>query len=438
MLGQLLHLFGSVHVACEILILLRSIRRSVKSSTEDRISALPDDLLLNILLLIPTKEAGATAILSKRWRSVWTMLPQLVYNGSDYKQGPEKKENTLWFIDQSLQLHKAPVLESLVIRLGPGCSADVDVEKWVGIAAGRRVRCLNFQLRLLSEPIVLPERLYLCNTLVWLTLFDKILVDVPDQVCLPSLEYLYLLSVVYKDDDSLVRLLSGCRVLKKLQSLEGSLIIDSPSLRNISLQDSTANTCSIVNKPPLDKALINVFCNLDDNFRRSLSSVTCLDLILNPGTVDCCNTSNFSQLIECRISPYGLFWLEPFMCLLQNSPKLKVLLIDQVVLRHENFPLTFNEPSCVPECLSNHLEIFEWEEYGGRDGEKEVVRYILANSKCLKRAGISIAPTCNTRKMMKELKSMSRFNSISASLLHSSKSLRYSFRLNSLTDHKIH
>jgi len=42
---------------------------------EDRISALPDDLLVRILLLVPTKAAVATMILSKRWQFIWTMVP---------------------------------------------------------------------------------------------------------------------------------------------------------------------------------------------------------------------------------------------------------------------------------------------------------------------------------------------------------------------------
>lgn len=320
MLGRLLLILGSYWLGR---ISIYSARRFIKSRIEDRISALPDDLLVRILLHLPTKEAVSTVILSKRWRSIWTMLPELEYRDTVYKQGRGKKESTWWFLNESLKLHnKAHVLESLCVQLGHGCPIDVgvDVIKWIADAVDRKLRKLEFMLSWLSEPISLPDRLYICNTLVFLTISDKILVDVPSQVCFPSLEFLCLFSVVYKDEDALVRLLSGCPILKhlglvrhgsdnlknitvKVPSLKtlyyshmevgednhgymgGSLVIDSPTLKKIFLSDISANFYSIENKPRLDKALIHVLSHLDDEFSRSLSSVMYLDLILNFETV---------------------------------------------------------------------------------------------------------------------------------------------------------
>lgn len=47
---------------------------------EDKISALPEDLLVRILLHVPMKDAIATMFLSKRWRFIWTILPKLEYD----------------------------------------------------------------------------------------------------------------------------------------------------------------------------------------------------------------------------------------------------------------------------------------------------------------------------------------------------------------------
>ncbi|KAH0914199.1 hypothetical protein HID58_028645 [Brassica napus] len=55
-----------------------------------------------------------------------------------------------------------------------------------------------------------------------------------------------------------------------------------------------------------------------------------------------------------------------------------------------NLPISWNQPSSVPVCLLSHLEIFQFKGYRKRREEKLFVAYILANSKCLKTAGISL------------------------------------------------
>lgn len=124
----------------------------------------------------------------------------------------------LGFIDESLRVHKAPVLEKLAIELGPRCPVDVnvDVGKWIEKAVNRKVLEIEFIRRWSAEHTSLPKRLYTCDTLVFLSLSEKILVDVPSLACLPSLEDLELHSVVYKDEDSLARLLSSCPNLNYL------------------------------------------------------------------------------------------------------------------------------------------------------------------------------------------------------------------------------
>lgn len=94
---------------------------------EDKISELPVDLLVMILGLVPTEDAVATMFLSKRWHSIWTMVPTLEYKDSyvddyyydedeeDYYNyfGYKESKKSVWkFLDKSMQLHKAPVINS--------------------------------------------------------------------------------------------------------------------------------------------------------------------------------------------------------------------------------------------------------------------------------------------------------------------------------------
>ncbi|KAK1667550.1 hypothetical protein QYE76_055709 [Lolium multiflorum] len=51
----------------------------------DRISALPNDVLQHVLSFAPAREAAATAILSRRWRSVWRRTGAIILDSKPYK-----------------------------------------------------------------------------------------------------------------------------------------------------------------------------------------------------------------------------------------------------------------------------------------------------------------------------------------------------------------
>ncbi|TVU40470.1 hypothetical protein EJB05_13936, partial [Eragrostis curvula] len=69
-------------------------------SGNDRLSALPDDTLVLILLRLDTAAAaGRTSVLSRRWRRVWTLLPELRFS---FSPAPH-------LIAAALAAHEAPL-----------------------------------------------------------------------------------------------------------------------------------------------------------------------------------------------------------------------------------------------------------------------------------------------------------------------------------------
>ncbi|CAA7046261.1 unnamed protein product [Microthlaspi erraticum] len=96
----------------------------------DRISQLPDALLLRILSLLPAaKDAVSTMVLSKRWQPLWKLVPRLVYDDSYQNQDHGKFSR---FVDRSLILHEAPV-ETLHFKVIHK-SGVADVGVWTSIA----------------------------------------------------------------------------------------------------------------------------------------------------------------------------------------------------------------------------------------------------------------------------------------------------------------
>lgn len=206
----------------------------------DSISELPDALLLNILSFLSARDVVATMVLSKRWQPLWKMVPKLIYDDDSYESFPR-------FVDRSLLLHEAPIIETLHFKLGQNSGA-VDIGVWTRTALQRCVRkliiktdnCFNS-----TAPVILPRSLYTgCSMLVRLKVNKVVLVDVTSPISFPSLKKLSLKCVKYPGDEFVERLLSSCPVLESLvvkQCLDDNVnifTIKVPSLKTLVLTNN--------------------------------------------------------------------------------------------------------------------------------------------------------------------------------------------------------
>ncbi|CAL9243794.1 unnamed protein product [Arabidopsis halleri] len=386
----------------------------------DRISLLPNDFLLQILSLLPTKDVLATSALSKRWRNLWKLVPKLQYIADHENAEPWE---FFLFVDRSLLLNTAPVLESLHFKFGWKCR-DVDIGFWVGIAVRRGLRELNFEYhRFINEPIRLPQSS--CGTLVVLKLKNISLVDVRFPVCFKLLKTLHLEYVIFLDDESTQKLLSSCPVLEVLVLNRGDidnvtsfsvmvpslqrfiyygtrpgseLVMNTPSLKYFRTIDH-GSECMIEYLPEIVEAHVQVLCTNTDDILRSLVPLKRLLLCL-PSEPEFPTGSIFHQLEHLEFCTCETLW-DILMSMLQQSPKLRSLKLNEI--HHNCFvsrdPMVhWEEPSSVPETLKFVLETFEWRNYRGWNKERELARFILKHSRRLKIATFSPPNTTQLRK----------------------------------------
>ena len=207
-----------------------------KYTNMDTISQLSDDLLIRILSRHWTKHVMATCCLSKRWLLLRSLVPRLNYDDRSFRD--ENYATFTQFVYRSLMSNKAPVLEALHLCLGPKSQA-IDVGNWIETAVVcHRVQAISVDIRSSDEKgtmISLPSSMYTCQTVQTLNLYNRLRLDVPFSVRLPSLKKLTLADVDYAENkvSSLTRLLSGCPNLDYLflahDNLDVALMV--PSLR---------------------------------------------------------------------------------------------------------------------------------------------------------------------------------------------------------------
>ncbi|CAL4980436.1 unnamed protein product [Urochloa decumbens] len=120
-------------------------RRHRRQSCEDYISGLPDELLHSILLRLGSARAAArTSVLSRRWRPVWTYLPELVF-GNDDTLPPPAPASFLDAVDGALAAYAAPTLEALIVIVPTAGNNGINVlarrvvAPWLRFAAERVV-----------------------------------------------------------------------------------------------------------------------------------------------------------------------------------------------------------------------------------------------------------------------------------------------------------
>ncbi|ESQ47209.1 hypothetical protein EUTSA_v10027812mg [Eutrema salsugineum] len=355
----------------------------------DRISQLPDDLLVKMLSFVPTQVAVSTSILSKRWNCLWMWLPNLDYS-SRFCCG--EGSAGLWeFINKNLPLHRAPVIESLrldLISRNPLFNPE-DIKRWVEIAVSHSVRELNITYDS-DNGNIFPSSFYTCKSLV----------DVPSTVCLPSLKTLELESVAYPNQESLQRLLSICPVLEELSMhydgehdklslyighdlvLEG-YVIDAPSLKYLKLDDQNnmVHYSDIKSMPKLYEAYVDFFSHDLKSFIGSVTSVKRLticsqDDVYGDGLV----FNQLEHLTLCVCKNDSLKLLGQF---LKDSPNLRVLdigVIEGHWIDECGEMVRWNQPSPVPQCLLSSLQILNWSRYFGRPQERDIAVYILKNA----------------------------------------------------------
>ncbi|CAA7041024.1 unnamed protein product [Microthlaspi erraticum] len=313
------------------------------------------------------KDAIATSVLSKQWQSLWKKMHELKFDYRDHNltRGTFSKD-----VCTCLLSHKAPVLQSLHLNVHLDRCNPEDTGILIGVAFGLHVLKLVLEVQSIGQDFIFPRSLYTFKTLEILKLKCKVLIDLPSQLCLKSLRTLHLHYVDYKDDESVVNLLSGCPNLRTLSVHRHAIsytvntfTIAVPSLQKLSIYNSHGgdqNWGYVINAPSLKYLKIKLFSGLgfflienvmtdleeativivpkiiDENILGSLTSVTRLSLKISPLAIKFPTESFFYQLVSLELHENKETWWNLLTSMLDISPKLQVLKLINVSNVHQS------------------------------------------------------------------------------------------------------
>ena len=135
--------------------------------SEDRISALPDNLLRNVVSRLPAKDGARSGVLSRRWRGLWRATPLVLDDAHLLTDGPgvDWRAPAAAVVSRVLASHPGPFRwVHLVSNLIDDSNQDA-LADWIRLLADKGVENLVLVNRpwFFKVPVQLPPSLLCCG-----------------------------------------------------------------------------------------------------------------------------------------------------------------------------------------------------------------------------------------------------------------------------------
>lgn len=225
-------------------------------SRVDRISDLPDVLLIKILSFLPFDLAVRTSTLSKRWTPLCLSLYNLHFHDEKCRHFLSGVNKFLMNRDNDFGIEE----------FGLKCDRVYDptlVNTWIRKALEQNVKCMSLGFSSAGSWYKLIPDMYTYGRFEVLRLKSRILVDVPSHFCFQRLKILEFYLANFSSCESVENLLLNCPVLedlvmKRCESIRGCrLTVSGYALKNLTLKtvvciDTRSKLKIVIDTPALE------------------------------------------------------------------------------------------------------------------------------------------------------------------------------------------
>ncbi|CAI0458476.1 unnamed protein product [Linum tenue] len=406
------------------------------SDENELISRLPENVIHNILMLLPIKDAARTALLSSTWRRHWRSIPQLVFD--DGFAPTEPNDKLVPNIYKSLLARDGPVIKFVLAV--PGLNPCHEIDHIIVHLSGIGV-LQHFTLVLSSKDshshswYRLPSSLFAAPRLNYLKLERCLFVVPPWFVGFGQLKKLRLIRVNVPSDfceNFLPKcpllasmLIVSCTGLEKLE-------LDAPRLKLFNFEGEMQKLC-FKRTPCLSVLRLSVYGGLQNpDLAALLASLRVLErFVVASESLEVFgkggHVSTRLPSPHCRLKTLCIYLNvitslgeRILVFLISSAPNLHKLVIQCMVSRRNQ--LAYNLATSIGTLLEaahrrgpclQHLRVFAIEDGLGAPLELELVRFILATAPNLLRVEIKPSFLLCSRKVFEFMKEVMRYKRIS-------------------------
>ncbi|XP_024160780.1 F-box protein At4g22280 isoform X2 [Rosa chinensis] len=182
----------------------------LEERVRDRISELPDLVLIHIVSFLETKYAVRTSILSTRWKGIWAFSPNLDFRDRFTKN----KAGFVDFVDRVLIFRDTDIQK---FRLECSNVGDFShIYSWIRTAVRQNVVEVDLNFGSNRDQVYeLPDSLFMCKSLEVLKVVSGCITFDPPSQRFPSLKVLDA-CLYHPNNDSMEKLFSCCPALEYL------------------------------------------------------------------------------------------------------------------------------------------------------------------------------------------------------------------------------
>ncbi|KAH0759689.1 hypothetical protein KY290_023182 [Solanum tuberosum] len=263
------------HITKELMRFPRaSPKAGVDADIKDRFSALPRNLVDDILRLLPVHDAARTSILSKNWRYIWAALPNLMLDKTFCSKLAVKSQSVLKeTIDMILLQHIGDIVKFDLDVSGVQLCSYADIDRWMLYVTRYGVKKLILNMsKNISSTYKVPSYIFDCQTLTQLELFNCIFKPPNSFLGFQTLTILHLKEVAFPPAIEFYAIKTPLLVKLILTHCDGTQYLNiefSSGLKYLSVRESHYNL------------------DLNSNYFKNVKKLTYLYLVIdNPIPVD--------------------------------------------------------------------------------------------------------------------------------------------------------